>query len=60
MHIFCFHNTTNRPLWGGWCGRDKWAYTKCQRARGRNAKWAVYKCQMLVVQIPNAVNANAY
>ena len=45
---------------GGWCGRDKWACTKCQRARVRNARWAVYKYQMLVVQIPNAVNANAY
>ena len=34
--------------------------TKRQRARVRNARWAVYKYQMLVVQMPNAVNANAY
>ena len=34
-----------------------------QNAKGlvvQNARWAVYKYQMLVVQIPNAVNANAY
>ena len=27
--------TANRPLWGGWCGRDKWACTKCQMVRVR-------------------------
>ena len=26
---------------------NKWACTKCQWARVRNARWAVYKCQMV-------------